>query len=185
MIFHYKAIHGVGLLNAIYISVYESKVAPIESKEKGRNCSTPSPTAIGNHIHLLMGKDEEAESKTITESVTNILAPAYAIVSGATSMIVSIIQAPLSASTAATEEKSSPMENVGKGVLVEENLNQKLEQGKEERAFSQENSESMRTRNEGDRGEKDVVEKVKEAEFSQHGMEEELSKATFNYLQSL
>ena len=188
LIFHYKAIHGIGLLCAIcisvkgslsFVSVYKSELVPTEYKDTGRNLSIPSSAMTKNNVHVLMVKEEGAESKTITESVTNILAPAYAIVSGATQMIASIIQVPLAVATSATGEQSSSAENRDKGVSEEENHMQKLETGKEQRVFSQVNSEAISGRKVEEVGEKDAVEKVKEAVSSQQGTEEEPPKTTF------
>ncbi|XXG75259.1 hypothetical protein AAC387_Pa07g3805 [Persea americana] len=158
--------------------MYKSELVPAEYKDTGRNLSIPSSAMTKNNVHVLMVKEEGAESKTITESVTNILAPAYAIVSGATQMIASIIQVPLAVATSATGEQSSSAENRDKGVSEEENHMQKLETGKEQRVFSQVNSEAMSGRKVEEVGEKDAV-KVKEAVSSQQGTEEEPPKTTF------
>ncbi|RWR86120.1 low-temperature-induced protein isoform X1 [Cinnamomum micranthum f. kanehirae] len=158
--------------------MYKSELAPAEYKDTGRNLSIPSSAMTENNVHVLMAKEEGAESKTITESVTNILAPAYAIVSGATQMIASIIQVPLAVATSATGEESSSAENRDKGVSEEENQMQKLAKGEEQRVCSQMNSEAMSGRKVEEVGEKHVVEKVKEAVSSQQATEEEPSKIT-------
>ncbi|GAB2274404.1 hypothetical protein Dimus_009170 [Dionaea muscipula] len=111
------------------------------------------------------GKGEVPGSeKTITESMSEKLGPAYITISGAAHAITSKIQG-LSFSTT-TEDSTSGNGGVGdrnwdKGVSVKEYIRNKFEPGEDEKALSQVISDAMSPKkNPGDKG---VMEKVREA----------------------
>ncbi|ONK76904.1 uncharacterized protein A4U43_C02F1100 [Asparagus officinalis] len=113
-------------------------------------------------------KEEETDnvkisSKTMSQTVTEILAPAYNAVSDATSKIAATIQSPV-------DETGAKM-MWDKGISVKEYLLQKLEPGEEERALSEVITEAISPKKLGE--ELSVVEKVKGAVSSLLGKEEQ------------
>lgn len=122
-------------------------------------------------------KEQEEEipdaTKTITESVTEKLAPAYAKVSEATQLITSTFQN-ATIPTFLPPMKSDEISSTGdhqwdKGVSVKEYLMQKLEPGDEEKALSEVISDAISPKTiTGDTG---VVEKVREAVSTMLGIE--------------
>ncbi|XP_038989051.1 uncharacterized protein LOC103716775 [Phoenix dactylifera] len=110
---------------------------------------------------------ESGTDKTLAETVTGMLAPAYTMVSGATQMIASKIQSP------GTGYESGAKQMYDKGISVREYLMHKLEPGEEDRALCQVITEAVSPRNAGQaQREVGVAEKVKEAVSSLLGREE-------------
>lgn len=150
-------------LSSLFGSVYESELAPENYKQAAKQ--KPRAVPVTSEKHVLEGsvrndiKKQEAgtsSSKTMTESVTDKLAPAYGAVSDATQAVASKI-ADLSGNTSGktladgsngTDKSESSMEgrvhgqsnspsNWSKGVSVTEYLMKKLEPGEAEKALSQ------------------------------------------------
>lgn len=150
-------------LSSLFDSVYESELAPENYKQAAKQ--KPRAVPVTSEKHVLEGsvrndinKQEGAtsSSKTMTESVTDKLAPAYGAISDATQTIASKI-ADLSGNTSrqtledgsnGTDKAESSMEgrvhgqsnspsNRSKGVSVTEYLMKKLEPGEAEKALSQ------------------------------------------------
>ncbi|XP_071934423.1 uncharacterized protein [Coffea arabica] len=178
-------------------SVYESELAPEIYRETARQHPRADPVVSEKHLFPTSikhedgdeGKDKAAAvSKTITETVSEKLAPAYAKVSDATQLIASKI-AGLTISSPEDQEKhanpdtehlpaddvknidrsSEIREHLGnlspqqwdKGVSVKEYFMNKLEPGEDDRALSQAISEAISPRKSPrDMG---MVEKVREA----------------------
>lgn len=102
--------------------------------------------------------------KTLTETVTEMLAPAYAMVSEARQKIASKIQSPGSGYELGAQQMWD------KGISVKEYLMHKLEPGEEDRALCQVITDAVSPREA--QGEAGIVEKVKEAVSSLLGREE-------------
>ncbi|XP_077236886.1 uncharacterized protein LOC143878495 [Tasmannia lanceolata] len=147
--------------------MYESEMAPDGYKETAMQHNTTPPIVAEKHVLEPKAVREEQTQKnggkTLTETVTDILVPAYTMVSEATHMIAGKIQGPPVATTATTKPNTINEQVYDKGVSVKEYLMQKLEPGEEERALSQVISEVMSPKSSGTGGEIGVVEKVKEA----------------------
>ncbi|OVA15598.1 hypothetical protein BVC80_9033g72 [Macleaya cordata] len=165
--------------------IYESELAPDGYKETVSQHPRTNTPHLASDKHVMETnitttppKDQEKEipaaSKTMTESVTEKVAPAYAKVSEATQLITSKIQnatIPTSLAPIRSDEMSSTAgeHKWDKGVSVKEYLMQKLEPGQEERALSEVISDAMSPKTiTGDTG---VVEKVREAVSSMLGIE--------------
>ncbi|KAL5730246.1 hypothetical protein ACHQM5_003091 [Ranunculus cassubicifolius] len=106
-------------------------------------------------------------SKTITETVTEKLAPAYAMASEATGIITSKLHGMAIATSAALSPKQSPRstsneKTYDKGVSVKEYLMNKFEPGDDEKALSQVISEAISPRKDNN-ARRGVVEKVRGA----------------------
>lgn len=110
-----------------------------------------------NATNIEQEQQSPTTKKTITEAVSEKLAPAYATVTEATSMITSKIQELSTVSPKSTGEERK----WDKGVSVKEYLKTKLEPGEDERALSQVITEVISPRRSP--SEKGVVEKVKTA----------------------
>uniref|UniRef100_A0A5B6Z5G5 Putative low-temperature-induced protein n=1 Tax=Davidia involucrata TaxID=16924 RepID=A0A5B6Z5G5_DAVIN len=140
--------------------MYESEKAPEGYRERARQHPRAIPVVSEKHV-LLSSVKNEAEhencdksaisSKTITETVSEKLAPAYAAVSDATQTIASKI-AGLTVATPAAPD-TGDQQTWDKGVSVKH----KLEPGDNERALSRVISPKKTSADLG------VVEKVKEA----------------------
>ncbi|XP_057953119.1 uncharacterized protein LOC131147631 isoform X2 [Malania oleifera] len=148
--------------------MYESELAPEGYKEAARLHPRTVPVTSEKHDLDSSGTRDDAEqgkeTKTITETVTEKLAPAYATVAEATHTIASKIQSltvksPTASST--PEQSSGSEQKWDKGVSVKEYLMHKLEPGEDERALSQVISEAISPRKAP--GEMGMVEKVKGA----------------------
>ncbi|KAK1298987.1 Low-temperature-induced 65 kDa protein [Acorus calamus] len=149
--------------------MYESELAPDEYKETTQH---PPVTVVLPDKPILDSiavreetiiVDDTGDSKTITETVSEMLAPAYAMVSDATQMLASKIQS----SPSQSSERGGLDETTGsqlwdKGVSVKEYLIQKLEPGEEERALSQVISDTISPKKGGADGEVGVMEKLRE-----------------------
>ncbi|KAL4188736.1 hypothetical protein AMTRI_Chr08g203600 [Amborella trichopoda] len=110
-------------------------------------------------------------NKTLTETVTDMLAPAYAKVSEAASnLVASTINSPRAVDTS---QELGGKQKWDKGVSMKEYLRHKLEPGQEERALSQVITEAISPRRVARDGDKGVVEKVKEAVTSLLWVEEQ------------
>ncbi|XP_010937576.1 uncharacterized protein [Elaeis guineensis] len=131
---------------------------------------TSSPHATSLSHSMPAHQDPVGESgtdKTLPETVTEMLAPAYNMVSEATQMIASKIQSP------GTGQELGAKQMWDKGISVKEYLMHKLEPGEEDRALCQVITEAVSPRNTGEaQGEAGIVEKVKEAVSSLLGREE-------------
>ncbi|KAL3518152.1 hypothetical protein ACH5RR_020741 [Cinchona calisaya] len=139
--------------------MYESELAPEAYRETARQHPRADPVVPENHLWPTSNKHEDEEkdkpamhSKTITETVTEKLAPAYAAVSDATHTIASkiaglTISGPedqqqkhrnTDMSPEIREELSHRSPHVwDKGVSVKEYVMNKFEPGEEDRALSQ------------------------------------------------
>ncbi|XP_038980014.1 low-temperature-induced 65 kDa protein-like isoform X2 [Phoenix dactylifera] len=106
---------------------------------------------------------ENGTKRTLTETVTEMLAPAYTMVSEATQMMASKIQSP------GTGYELGAKQVWDKGISVKEYLLHKLEPGEEDRALCQVITEAVSPRKAGEVG---IAEKVKEAASSLRGGEE-------------
>ncbi|XP_074328722.1 uncharacterized protein LOC141666556 [Apium graveolens] len=133
--------------------MYESELAPENYKQAAKQ--KPRSVPVASEKHILEGSVGTSSSKTMTESVTDKMAPAYGAVSDATQTIASKI-ADLSCNTSGltledgsigTDKAESGMEgrvhgqsnspsNWSKGVSVTEYLMKKLEPGEAEKALS-------------------------------------------------
>ncbi|XP_059626572.1 uncharacterized protein LOC132269405 [Cornus florida] len=184
--------------------MYESELAPDQYKEKARQQPRAVPMASEKHVLPISDKhelEEEKEkpptpknnipgpknktpgpnNKTISETVSEKLAPAYAAVSDATQTITSKIagltianpKAPETKEDAASgtqksgraletkEHTSGGHQTWDKGVSVKEYLMNKLEPGEDERALSQVITEAISPKKTSSNA--GVVEKVREA----------------------
>ncbi|KAA8549303.1 hypothetical protein F0562_000987 [Nyssa sinensis] len=166
--------------------MYESELAPEGYKETARQHPRAFPVVSEKHVVPSSVKQENekppsSSTRTITETVSEKLAPAYAAVSDATQTIASKIAGLTVATPAAPEtgeyagsgkQTSSGVSEAGehasgsqqtwdKGVSVKEYLMHKLEPGEDEKALSQVITEAISPKKTpGDMG---VVEKVKDA----------------------
>lgn len=149
-------------------------MAPEPYKETARQHPRAIPVVSENRVLLSSVKNEaeqekEKPNKTITETVSDKLGPAYAAVSDATHAIASKI-AGLTVATDTGDDSAADngmmklgkgSETWDKGVSVKEYLMNKFEPGEDERALSQAITEAISPRRvTGDVG---VVEKVKGA----------------------
>lgn len=135
----------------------QAGVADKHVLEEAKNNNPGQPTA------------RQGGSKTLTETVTEILSPAYAAVIGATRIITSKIQSPQMASE---DREAMSKQMWDKGISVKEYLMQKLEPGEDEKALSDVITEAMSPRKRGaSEGEVGMVEKVKDAVTSLLGKE--------------
>ncbi|RVW54480.1 hypothetical protein CK203_068396 [Vitis vinifera] len=157
--------------------MYESELAPEGYKETARQHPRAIPVIPESHVLPSNARNEANDqpkestpipnaTKTITETVTEKLAPAYATVAEATQTIASKIQgltvaAATSTPTTGGNGSSSEQQIWDKGVSVKEYLMNKLEPGEDERALSQVISDAISPRKTP--GEMGVVEKVREA----------------------
>ncbi|KAJ0248338.1 Low-temperature-induced protein [Hirschfeldia incana] len=136
--------------------MYESKKAPEELKETARQHPRETPVITEtNVLSVLPAKQEviNSPSKTLTETVTETLAPAYAKVSEATHAITKKIQDMAFPESTDTEPKTNGVSESNtagtnqqagfnskvwdKGVSVKEYISQKFEPGEDDRALSQ------------------------------------------------
>ncbi|XAR60642.1 hypothetical protein NMG60_11034097 [Bertholletia excelsa] len=187
-------IYGIDQRIQIHFPVYESELAPETYRETARQ--HPRAIPVVSEKHVLPGtvkqepekeKDEQpiSANKTITETVSEKLAPAYTAVSDATQAIASKI-AGLTVQIPSDTDSSmcvgSGTEKVGgdsetreanvdsgvsgnqawdKGVSVKEYLMQKFEPGEDERALSEAITKAISPRKSS--GEMGMVEKVRDA----------------------
>ncbi|KAH7667935.1 ApoC-II domain-containing protein [Dioscorea alata] len=131
-------------------------------------CLAPHPTPTHDFASETR-KDtlkRSASQKTLTEAVSEILVPAYNMVSDATQTIVSKIQGP------DVDEEIGFKMKYDKGVSVKEFVLKKLEPGENDKAHSKVITESMSPMNSNRAEEKHVVEKFREAVSSLLGKEE-------------
>ncbi|KAL5750310.1 hypothetical protein ACOSP7_024913 [Xanthoceras sorbifolium] len=175
--------------------MYESELAPEGYKENARQHPRAFPVISERHVLTSsvnndekpdIGQEEnekpsvEKENekppsplKTLTETVTEKLAPAYATVSDATLAIASKIQSlTVSSPTSASETDKKTVGETGqkdtspttqiwdKGVSVKEYILNKFEPGEDEKALSQVITDAMSPRRSPREG--TMVEKVKE-----------------------
>ncbi|XP_068644838.1 uncharacterized protein [Aristolochia californica] len=119
-------------------------------------------------------ENNNSENKTLTASVTQLLAPAIAIVADTTHLVASKIQGVVGASPTAPNVDQTNGEQIwDKGITVKEYLMQKLEPGPEERVLSQVISEAMSPSKGDDNVDQvGVVEKVTEVVTSLIGKDE-------------
>ncbi|GAB2214753.1 hypothetical protein Droror1_Dr00019116 [Drosera rotundifolia] len=108
--------------------------------------------------------------KTISETVSKKLAPAYATISDATHAITSKIQE-MSTSMLTDDSGGINTRNWDKGVSVKEYIKNKLEPGEDDKALSQVISDAISPKKNPD--DKGVIEKVKDAVTSMLQSEEE------------
>lgn len=108
--------------------------------------------------------------KTISETVSKKLAPAYATISDATHAITSKIQE-ISTSMLTDDSGGINTRNWDKGVSVKEYIKNKLEPGEDDKALSQVISDAISPKKNPD--DKGVMEKVKDAVTSMLQSEEE------------
>lgn len=152
--------------------MYESELAPEPYKETARQNPRATPVIPDNHV-LPSAIDSDAnnkpkdsstpapiKTKTITETMTEKLAPAYSTVAEATQNIASKIPG-LTVLSTPPATASGEQQVFDKGVSVKEYLMNKLEPGEDERALSQVISAAMSPKKAP--GEMGVVDKVKEA----------------------
>ncbi|OIT19273.1 PREDICTED: uncharacterized protein LOC109221643 [Nicotiana attenuata] len=173
--------------------MYESELAPEAYKEAARQHPRADPVVSEKHAvptsikHEFIEQDNmeklpDSPSKTITETVTEKLAPAYAAVSDATHAIASKISgltltnsneqesgneqaAPKTGHFAESNVNASGISSPGKwdkGVSVKEYFVEKFEPGEGERSLSQIITEAMSPRQAAS-GDKGIVEKMKGA----------------------
>ncbi|KAF5176264.1 low-temperature-induced protein [Thalictrum thalictroides] len=124
----------------------------------GKLAQSETPTKSKQFPKSVRGKvpphqDTQHTSKTIGETVTEKLAPAYNMASEATDIITSKIHdmaiatsAALSPSESSKDETSINEKNYDKGVSVKEYLRLKLEPGEDEKALSQVISDAISPR---------------------------------------
>ncbi|PIA54677.1 hypothetical protein AQUCO_00900916v1 [Aquilegia coerulea] len=131
--------------NTISESVIE-KLVPSETPTKSKQF----PKSVRGKVPQ---QDTTHTSKTIGETVTEKLAPAYAMASEATDMITSKFHDMAIATSAALSPRESPKDetsinekNYDKGVSVKEYLRLKLEPGEDEKALSQVISDAISPR---------------------------------------
>ncbi|XP_068667616.1 uncharacterized protein, partial [Aristolochia californica] len=98
-------------------------------------------------------ENNTTENKTLSATVSQMLAPAYAVVADATHLVASKIGVLGASPTAPTNGERSSTEQIwDKGISVKAYLMQKLEPGPEEKVLSQVISESMSPRKGDDDG---------------------------------
>lgn len=163
--------------------MYESEMAPDNYKVKAREYPRPNPVVPEEHAAPSLEKHSPA-SKTITEAMSERLAPAYAAFSGATTTIATKVASftagkrtessiSLAESEALYSAVGSDFENSDsesepkvtatatspqksdKGISVKEYFVNKLEPGEDERALSQVISEAITPRKSAD-GDDDI-----------------------------
>ncbi|KAA8543837.1 hypothetical protein F0562_021986 [Nyssa sinensis] len=168
--------------------MYQSELAPEVYRETARQHPRAAPEVSEKHVLLSSVKNEAEQenekppsSRTITETVSEMLAPAYASVSDATQTIASKIAGLTVATPAAPEtgeyagsgtqkldrvsetreHATGDQQTLDKSVSVKEYLMHKLEPGEDKKALSQVITDAISPRKtSGDIG---IVEKVKEA----------------------
>lgn len=180
----------------ILFSVYESELAPEGYREHARQHPRAIPVISDKHVlasSVNSGAGQENENpptpnKTLTETVTEKLSPAYATVSDATQAIASKIQdltvssladpgtdkhenldankqanlPTVKLSTPETDKRTSPTGQVtDKGVSVKEYIKNKLEPGEDDKALSKVITDTMSPRKSP--REVGVMDKMKEA----------------------
>lgn len=170
--------------NYSFCSVYESVQAPEECKENVKQhprevTASTEKHIIGSSAKIAEAKAQEPTRKTMTETVSEKLVPAYNAVSNATYAITSKISS-LTVETPGSTDKTSnnssgvassdsrgPMPQMyDKGVSVKEYLMQKLEPGDDEKALSEV-----------------IKDAISPKEFEQVGMVEKMKEAVTSYLQ--
>lgn len=167
--------HGFDLFS---FSVYESEKAPENYKVKARQYPRPNPVVPEEHAAPSLEKHSPAsKSKTITEAMSERLAPAYAAFSGATNKIatkvasftagkrtessISLAESEALYSAVGSDFENSDSEfepeatatspqNSDKGISVKEYFMNKLEPGEDEKALSQVISEAITPRKSAD-----------------------------------
>ncbi|KAL5991818.1 hypothetical protein ACLOJK_012729 [Asimina triloba] len=165
--------------------MYESELAPEDCKVAAMQNQKAPPVLAERHVlepRVIQNQQQESpqsENRGIAETVTEMLAPAYAMVSEATLVIKSKIQgsAP-TAAAAAPATTGSQMNREQKsdvGVSVKAYLKQKLEPGEDDRELSRVISEVMSPKKMGRESEMGMVDKVKGAVSSFLRSEEESS----------
>lgn len=143
-----------------------------QEREKPATFTTAATSPKHTSSPATPNKTTPPPNKTLTETVTEKLAPAYTTVSDATHAIASKIQGLTISSPAApgakelpaleAEKPASPAgQKWDKGVSVKEYIKSKFEPGEDERALSQVITEAMSPKRSP--GEVGVVEKVREA----------------------
>ncbi|KAA8549307.1 hypothetical protein F0562_000991 [Nyssa sinensis] len=174
-----------GKVSTFSMSMYESELAPEGYKETARQHPRAFPVVSEKHVVPSSVKQENekppsSSTKTITETVSEKLAPAYAVVSDATQTIASkiaglTVATPTAPETGeyagsgtrtssgvseAGENASGSQQTWDKGVSMKEYMMHKLEPGEDEKALSQVITEAISPKKTpGDMG---VVEKVKD-----------------------
>ncbi|KAJ4890470.1 Uncharacterized protein Rs2_30218 [Raphanus sativus] len=147
--------------------MYESKRAPEELKETARQHPRETPVITETNVLSVLPPSHNAEqehkdctgskaispNKTVTETVTETLAPAYAKVSEATHAITKKIQDMAFPESTEAERKANDVSEINtagtnqpagfntkvwdKGVSMKEYISQKFEPGEDDRALSQ------------------------------------------------
>ncbi|XP_022543950.2 uncharacterized protein LOC106351686 [Brassica napus] len=142
--------------------MYESKKAPEELKETARQHPRETPVITETNVLSVLPSKHNAEqytnqevispSKTVTETVTETLAPAYAKVSEATHAITKKIQDMAFPESTEAEPKTNDVSEINtagtnqpagfntkvwdKGVSVKEYISEKFEPGEDDKALS-------------------------------------------------
>lgn len=190
-------------------------MAPENYKEKARQYPRADPVVPEEHAAPSCEKNNPAANKTITEAMSERLAPAYATFSGATTSIATKVasftagkktdsslslaesEAQYSAAVSDFENSDPESEPKGtttspqksdKGMSVKEYFMNKLEPGEDERALSQVISEAMNPRKSADEDDKSMAGKVRAAVTSLLQTEEPSEsppKQTKNTLQDI
>lgn len=152
-------------MDLIFISVYESEMAPENYKVKARQYQRPNLAVPEEHA---APEKHSPAGKTITEAMSERLAPAYAAFSGATTTIatkvasftagkrtessISLAESEALYSAVGSDFENSDSESESKatspqksdiGISVKEYFMNKLEPGEDERALSQVISEAI------------------------------------------